>query len=232
VVYQSSNQLVMPALHLNLKRANFLHLLPDNLMAHFEEITHLNQERNQNILSQLNNITHLLRKNGLEPVFLKGCAHLLDGLYIDNAERMIGDIDLLLEEKEAVQAYYVLQENGYTNLKGAYLNDMGKTRHLPRLIHENEIAAIEIHQNVISGKCNKTFGWKQLKENLKKSKSSLGATVLSDADRLLLNIMNVQINDKAKTKHRIFLRQTYDLMLLSRNQNPLDVHLIEQGMER
>ncbi len=220
VVYQSSAQFVLPALYLNLKRNNLLSDLPEDLVAHFEEITNLNRERNQSIIKQLNNINALLNENGLKPVFLKGTAHLLDGLYEDIGERMIGDIDFLLEENEALQAFNILKENGYYRLSKIGDAVIGAGRHLPRLINENEIAAVEVHGQMLKTKQNYIFNWLMVEKNLKEAKNLKDAFVLSDNDLILNNMLNVLLNDKGKSMLKIFLRQNYDLLLLSKRENP------------
>lgn len=223
VVYQSSNQLILPAFYLNLKRNHLLPYLPDDLMAHLDEITNLNRERNQNILKQISEITRVLRENSLEPVFIKGSAHLLDGLYKDIAERMLSDIDFLLEEKDAKKAFHLLSKEGYERMDNYEPLDFGEGRHFPSLIKIGENARIEIHRRLLEGKYDKIFNWSTLQTNFQKSKSSLKALILSDTDLILNNMMNVQMNDKAKRMHKTLLRQSYDLMLLSKRQNPLEI---------
>ena len=39
--------------------------------------------------------------NNITPIFLNGAENLLEGLYKDIAERMIGDIDFIISEKES-----------------------------------------------------------------------------------------------------------------------------------
>jgi len=145
LVYQSSNQLVLPALYLNLKRNNLLSYLPEDLVSHFKEITDLNRERNQQIIEQAKEIVKLLNKEGLQPIFLKGTAHLLDGLYNDIAERMLSDIDFLLEEKDARQAWDLLKNNGYIEHNEFSTAAFGEHRHLTELIKDGEIASVEVH---------------------------------------------------------------------------------------
>ncbi|MBN1767042.1 MAG: nucleotidyltransferase family protein, partial [Prolixibacteraceae bacterium] len=93
VVKLSSGQFVLPALYLQLKRNRILLELPADLVKYLEEITDLNRKRNLAILEQAKEITSILYAHKISPVFLKGVAHLLAGLYTDIAERMIGDID-------------------------------------------------------------------------------------------------------------------------------------------
>jgi hypothetical protein len=83
VVKVSTSHYVFPALYCNLKRADFLHYLPTDLVEYMKHITDLNRERNQQIIEQAKEINELLLKNNITPIFLKGTGNLLEGLYDD-----------------------------------------------------------------------------------------------------------------------------------------------------
>lgn len=221
LVYQSSNQLMIPALYLNLHRNNLLDELPADLSSYLKEITDLNRERNQSILNQINRLTKQLNENHLKPVFLKGTAHLIDGLYVDIAERMIGDIDFILQENEAYKAYQILIENGYVSTNDYAKAEIGEGKHFPRIIHKNEIAAVEVHGKLLKGNYHKLLNWDKVKDNIREGSSIKGAYVLADSDLILHNIFNAQLNDDGHAKLRTFLRQSYDMMLLSQRKDPL-----------
>ncbi|HAQ21344.1 MAG TPA: hypothetical protein DCR40_19255 [Prolixibacteraceae bacterium] len=57
----------------------------------------------------MDDITAILNKENIQPVFLKGTANLLDGLYSDVGERMIGDIDFLVKEEDYLKAAELLK---------------------------------------------------------------------------------------------------------------------------
>ncbi len=222
VVYQSSNQLILPAFYLNLKRNQLLESLPEDLVEHLDDITKQNRERNRKIVQQAEQLTEILHQHGLNPVLLKGTAHLLDGLYVDIAERMLSDIDILLEKEDAKKAFQILMENGYSRLTKYGEAFFDEHRHFVSLIKEGEVAAVEIHHRMLEGKYDRKFNWQTVRANLIKVQHS-EAYVLSDSDLILHNIMNVQMNDRAKAMHKTAMRQSYDLMLLSKRQNPLEV---------
>jgi len=69
VVKLSTQQLVFPALYCNLKRAGFLHYLPQDLVNYMELITGLNRERNQQIIIQATALNTLLLDHGLHLYF-------------------------------------------------------------------------------------------------------------------------------------------------------------------
>ena len=86
VVKVSTGHYVFPALYCNLKRANFLHYLPQELVNYMQYITNLNRERNKKIITQARELNTLLLENKITPIFLKGTGNLLAGIYEDIAE--------------------------------------------------------------------------------------------------------------------------------------------------
>ena len=60
VVKLSTSHYVLPALYCNLIRADFLQYLPKDLVSYMEQITSLNRERNQQIITQAKKLNTLL----------------------------------------------------------------------------------------------------------------------------------------------------------------------------
>ena len=71
VVKVSTGHYVFPALYCNLQRANFLHYLPEDLVAYMQHITNLNRERNVKLVTQAKELNALLLENNVVPIFLK-----------------------------------------------------------------------------------------------------------------------------------------------------------------
>ena len=131
VVKVSTSHYVFPALYCNLKRANFLHYLPKDLVAYMKHITDLNRERNQQIIEQAKEINALLLTNNITPIFLKGTGNLLEDLYDDIAERMVGDIDFIFSKENYPKAIKILYNFGYSKVhKTTY--DFPSFKHYPR----------------------------------------------------------------------------------------------------
>ena len=72
-----------------------------------------NIERNKILIREVNLLNDLLKKNNFNPIFLKGSSNIISGLYNDIGERMVGDIDFIVPEKEAKSAYLFLKDNSY-----------------------------------------------------------------------------------------------------------------------
>ena len=112
VVKLSTSHLVFPAIYCNLKRADFLQYLPEELVSYMEHITDLNRERNKPILQQAQELNSVLLANNITPIFLKGTGNLLAGIYEDIGERMVGDIDFIFSKKDYFKATNIFKRNG------------------------------------------------------------------------------------------------------------------------
>ena len=118
VVKVSTAHYVFPAIYCNFKRADFLKYLPRELVSYMQHITNLNRERNKKIIAQAQELNIILLANSITPIFLKGTGNLLEGLYEDIGERMVGDIDLLFSEKDFFKGIDIIKNDKYTKIEG------------------------------------------------------------------------------------------------------------------
>ena len=212
VVKVSTAHYVFPALYCNFKRVNFLKYLPADLVEYMKQITNLNRERNQQILQQANELNSLLLANNIRPIFLKGTGNILEGLYEDIGERMVGDIDFLLSKKDSYRAFEILKNNNYYTPQNL-LNNPPDHRHFPRLVKQENIAAVEIHKEVTIEKYNDEFNFKFISED---TQSITNSIVLSLENQLSLSIISSQINDYGFELKNFSLRNAYDVFLMSK----------------
>lgn len=217
VVKLSTAHYVFPALYCNLKRADFLHYLPKDLVEYMQHITSLNRERNKKIVSQAKGINELLLANNITPIFLKGTAFLLQNLYEDIAERMVGDIDFLVAKSNVEKANEVLIKNGYHRAEEYFLPHHNH-RHLPRLTKENKIAAVEIHKDMIIKKADNLFNYKTCKDSVIKKDNCCFLSIQNQID---LSCLAWQINDSGYFLKNNSLKVSYDIFLNSlKNTKP------------
>ena len=214
VVKVSTGHYVFPALYCNLKRADFLKYLPQELVSYMQHITDINRERNKQIISQVRELNTLLLENNITPIFLKGTGNLLAELYEDIAERMMADIDLIFLKEDYPKAITLLREFGYDKeipLKFIH-------RHYARIIRKDRISGVEIHKYLSEKNVNE-FNFSVL---VKGTQSLNGTNVLSYANKLNLSIITDQINDNGFYYKRMALRNAYDVFLLSKKTNAKD----------
>jgi hypothetical protein len=212
IVKVSTAHYVFPALYCNLKHADFLHYLPSDLVEYMQHITDLNRERNEHIIAEAKEINQLLLSNNITPIFLKGTGNLLEGLYIDIAERMVGDIDFLVNPEKFNLAIKILKENKYQEKTPDYIDNTVLNRHYPKVTKEGKISAIEVHYKMITNE--KGFDYNLVKNDLKKLNNN--TNTLSYDNQVLLTCFNKQINDKGQWTKTASLRNSYDLYLLSK----------------
>ena len=212
VVEVSTSHYVFPAMYCALKREGFLKYLPQELLNFMEHIADTNRDRNKQIIFQAKELNTLLLSHNITPIFIKGTANLLAGLYNDITERMVGDIDFLFSSQDYPKAIQILKENGYhytdnpESLKPEH-------RHYPRLIKKEYIAAIEIHSDLLRKSYSQEFNYDTIKSSIQVVDN---VAMLSDANMLNLTILACQINDYGYLYRRIALRNAYDVFLLSK----------------
>jgi len=218
VVRVSTAHYVLPAMYCNYKRVNFLNYLPKDLVAYMEHITNLNRERNEQIITQAKEINELLLAHNITPIFLKGTGNLLEGLYEDIAERMVGDIDFIVNKNEYARAQTILFEFGYKKVhKTTY--DFPQFKHFPRLQKENRIAAIELHKQLLKEEYASEFNFETVKKDIQKINAM---SFLSFEHQLALSVFAKQLNDNGIQFKSIALRNSYDTYLLSTKINTVN----------
>lgn len=215
LVWLCSNHLILPALCLKFRNHGILEHLPPKLSEFLQEIHQLNYSRNSKILEQLDAITRLLNQHDIYPIYLKGTGNLLDHLYSDRGERMIGDIDLLVPEKDYLRAVRIMKEDGYRTSSPVYF-DAEKLKHYPGLLKEGAVTHIEIHRLPVSEDYKKWFN-PSILDAQKKAVSGLpGCYVLSDRHKIIHNFIHSQLGHKAHIYGVVSFRDIYDLYLLSK----------------
>ena len=196
----------------NLQRANFLHYLPEKLVDYMNYITNLNRKRNEEIILQASRIKYSILTNNITPIFLKGTANLLAGIYVDIAERMVGDIDFIFSKEDYPKAVTILREFGYSEVR-KYSYHFPAEKHYRRLQKKDKIAAIEIHSEMLGiEKYRKEFNYSVVEKDSQVIKDF---RVLSYANKLNLSIIADQIEDYGFDFKTMALRNAYDVFLLS-----------------
>ncbi|WP_088323544.1 nucleotidyltransferase family protein [Polaribacter tangerinus] len=211
VVAVSTNHYVFPALYIHFKNAHFLHYLPKDLVNYMKELTTLNRDRNAQIIAQAKEVNELLLAHNIRPIFLKGTGNLLEGLYQDIAERMVGDIDFIVPKDSYNKAFEILLQHKYTKFHNKDY-EFPQFKHKPRLIKNDKIAALEVHKEFLKEKYSEDFNFETVKESIQTSNN---ISFLSYKHQLCLSVIAKQINDHGNLFKNMALRNAYDVYLLS-----------------
>lgn len=210
-VIEGSRHLVLPALYCRLKSKALLNLLPKDLITYLEDITAINRNRNISILEQAKDLASLFNSHSIEHVFLKGTALLALDCYQDNAERMVGDIDILIPSSQIQKAYKLAQENGYEPMESTFSTDFFEHKHLPRMVPLKSISALELHIKLFA-----KYEFEALTPTnvLDQKNTNAILNVPSKAHLFYHNVLNSQVNDKGQLYKNMSFRSAYDSIIL------------------
>lgn len=212
-------QLVLPTLYSKFKKHQLLYLFPEDLALQWETIYRLNKKRNEGIIQQVNDISSVLLKEGITPVYMKGSAHLLDELYPDISERMMGDIDFLVREEDFQKTADLFLELGYSNPDQSYYK-INEQKHYPTLYKKGATADIEIHRIPVDLKHSKQFSANMVFDHKKPILGKTNCFVPSDIHKLTHNFIHSQLGNSGYLFKKAPLRDLYDLYLLSQRVKP------------
>jgi hypothetical protein len=210
-----SNHLILQVIYLKFWSHGLLNYLPPDLAGHLENIYQLNCNRNDQILKQIGEITTELNKANIYPVFLKGAANLLDCVYNDVGERIIGDIDLLVPEKDYLTSAEIIQGMGYAKDDWPVYIDVLSAKHYPRLWKKDVPADVEIHR-LVSEKYFHQLNPEMIFKDKKSLPQHPGVFVPSDEHMVLHNFIHSQLANSEHYYGIVSLRNLYDLYLFSK----------------
>ena len=209
ILMMASSGLILPHIYVSLRTKKVLEFLEADFVEYLYEIHRLNKERNEAILNQAQHIAMLLQEEGIEFVFLKGTALLISDYYSDIGSRMVGDIDLLVNEQDQERTDALFRKAGYVNnLAKTSIGklDLADHRHLSRLVHSDYIGAVEIHKRVI----DETIKVLNPIAILKDKEEFKGMPIPSLTHLSLHNIYNWQLNDSGYLFSKVGFRSYCD----------------------
>jgi hypothetical protein len=225
VVALASEHLVLTALAPKLRARGLLHLLRAELTLYLRQIAALNRRRNAALARQLLEVTGCLNAVAIEPVLLKGAALLQLGLYRDPAERLLGDLDLLVGEDRLDEAQHALMAIGYMPAEP----DSGEHHHhAAPLARPDTAGLIELHRDTTLHLHRKALPTRSLLARTRPIRVGPHRARVPCADDLLVhNIVHSQLVDRRYWSAELSLRDAYDLALIATaHAGELDWHAI------
>lgn len=142
----SSIHLLIPALYLKIKRKKLHKFFSKKFINYIREIYKINRIRNKQLINEVQELSEIFRKENIDYVFTKGTALLIGGYFSDIGERMIGDIDFLVNEKDIKKTKQILIDNNYMPISDYNFFNF---RHIPRHINKSKLFAIEPHIRIL-----------------------------------------------------------------------------------
>jgi hypothetical protein len=212
-----NNHLILPAIYLKFQSHGIIEYLPVDLAEFLKEVHHLNSVRNDLIIQQLQEIMSILNEHEIFPTLLKGAGNLIDELYADIGERILGDIDFLVPEKDYLLSSELMKNKGYSTVSAipAY-SDIKTMKHYPRIYHPDFPAVIEIHRLPVREEYQSWFNTEIIDQEKKTVSSLSGCFVESDNHKIIHNFIHSQLSNKGYLHGIVSFRDLYDLYLLSK----------------
>ncbi len=234
VIYCSGQQLVTPALWFYLKQKKILPLLNQQHQDYLELIYDLNLSRNNQIKKQFFALLPAYNAVGIEPLLLKGIASLVEELYESSGIRVLGDIDILVDEDKLHVAKSIMLEQGYTYTPFPFQDIVEEHKHLPAFVHKDQPVAIEIHRYPValklSGWVNNAAAWS---DNTQISLKTGSVRLPEPEFRLLHNFSHCQIGDRGYFRGYINVRQMLEwVKLRDKYDYELDWVKIQERVEK
>src|SRR5690606_2710142 len=122
-------------------------------------------------------------KENINHVFIKGTALLAGHVFKDPAERMIGDLDILIAPQQLQKAFEILTKKGYFAKPITSEYQKETFRHLPRQVSPDKFGAIELHSEVLLRKHTHLISNEQVLKN-KRIINGIATTSIEDSIRI------------------------------------------------
>jgi hypothetical protein len=219
LVKLASTHLVLTTVYCRLGQRKLLNNLPKDLLNYLEELTSINRNRNIKLIEEARILVNILEQHNIQYVFIKGMALLLGGYYKDLGERMIGDFDILVNEKDLEKTFDIFKKEGYDKLvKFNYKRP--NFRHLPRQINKHKLAAIELHRHILNPSYRNLISLNDVFKNKRVIENN---SIPSQQHLSLINILTTQLNDKSYYYNTLNFKNVYDNLVLNKHlENPIE----------
>jgi hypothetical protein len=223
----ASAHLMLPALFFNIHKKNLSYLFPEDFVDYTKNIYSINKARNEVLISEAKELSQLLHKNNINHIFLKGSALILSNVFEDIGERMIGDIDFIVQDKDKEKIKNLLYNKNYYGLFPDSLFTFFKPRHFPRIVQKNKTIAIEPHTELLSPGYRCVINSKELINDFKDEAKS----IKTPSKSFLFDhcIYNLQINDRGLYNSNYSHRSIYDIFKIN-CKNSMDIKNIKKDI--
>ena len=223
LVKTGSDNMILPSFYLALQRHDLLKNLPADLQKYLQYVFELNKERNLSVIRQAGEVKDLLKTENIPCLFMKGTGNILDGLYAHTGERMVYDLDVLVPEDKMLAASQLMEGQGYHTQKKFNPRALESTMHYPILLREDQVAGVELHRMPVQYLYRKSFRAEGIFENAVESKSEKGFLLMNYTHRIIHNFLHAQLMHSGHYNARVSLRDLYDILLLSRHADAVEV---------
>jgi hypothetical protein len=151
---------------------------------------------------------------------MKGVGNILDGLYKYPGERILHDIDILVPEEMFEDAVQVLIRDGYQSNYPYDPLQKSQLKHYPLIFKPGEPVCVEVHRMLVEKKYSTFLRAEMVLKTGKVPDGYPYCLVMSSEHNIIHNFLHAQFDHCARIYAREFMRNLYDLLLLSGRKDP------------
>ena len=224
-VKTSNDFLVGPALALRFEELGLSGFAPSLVERHCHAVLRLNRSRNARLRTEAVELASELNRIDVVPLFLKGGAGLLSGLYDDEGARIMGDLDVLVPSDRARDCERLLSELGYSL---APIRRHPRDKTIGIFVRERSIAPIDLHVEVLAYPNQGLLSAREtIEDSLVYDLDGVTVSVPSITHQAVLNIGHAHLNDHGYRYGYLPLRSLWDFALLLRKSSEIDWQQID-----
>jgi hypothetical protein len=213
LISMANEHLVTALLWSALQRSGLAAEAPTNAADYLRSFHDYNSARNHAIEAQVAECAATFNAAGIEPMLLKGAAHLAAGLYGAAGDRYLSDVDLLVRSEHVDRAQELMRELGY---RPATDKNYSRHHHLAPMIRDAAPVAIELHRAPLPRHVPQALSLAVLWDASTASTAN-GARVRlpSPTDAAMLTFLHSAVADRDLALLLMPLRLFYDVHLLA-----------------
>jgi hypothetical protein len=195
-----------------------LEQVPEDVAEFLRHIHDRNVERNTRLKEQLHEVLIAFNRSGIEPLLMKGAAHLFTSAPETLGVRMMCDLDILVERPEIAAA-----EKCFVDLGCQPMSALGWGR-------PKDVGLIDLHYPPGSLAIYYSIATTLGAQSKRASVDGAWAIVPSPTCRAAHLVVHDQIKDGDWWLGRLDLRHLYELAELARSQDGIDWHALVSAM--
>lgn len=229
VLERAGLQGVAPALAKGIRDLPEMEAEWKGMLPFFAAIETENVSRNEKLLVAANRLAALLEAHGINPVFLKGTAFIIE--QAPAAWREVGDIDVLLPHSRVAEAADILLHVGFRQTEDIVGYSEGLHHHLPAFFDDAGImvelhSRLAVHQNDCPISATEIFASARPVAN-----THVPLLIPCPEHRLIHLVVHAQVSNWGLALRQISLRDMLDIHELA-SKHTIDWRAVRLAFER
>lgn len=212
-VQLATDHLVAPIIGRRIEQSGLHAEVPELIRRYFDAMLRLNRIRNSELQREAVEIIAACNGVDVVPLFIKGAAGLLTGLYEDPGVRIMSDLDILVPLSRGVDCVDCLAAIGFVRSEtidpplhgfGAFSRASGS-------------ATIDLHRDALAHPCDALLPACDVLQGA--THHRIGGHAFATpcpTHQVILNVGHAQLNDHGYAYGHLSLRSLYDLSLIAR----------------